>query len=432
MRMHIVNKMRYSKSKIDKAGSTIAKKLSISVEEHNNYEKIIDWWREAHFIPLTEVTLKLIEWFQSIESNVHVNQRLKRKPQILKKLIRKKNMRLSQMRDIGGCRAIFENNEKIDEVADLIRTKARRYKYFSIVSEADYRVNGRVESGYRALHITVERNGFQIEIQLRSRIQHYWAEAIERTSVLCETSLKEGEGFPEIIDYFKIVSDAFFEIDYLRKPSDYLIQQIVEKEVNIRRIAEANEKMTTGGKAINLSFMRAMVEREKKRKGKIKNWVLIFDWKKGIFLYWSETGYTVDEVTKTYSEKEKNFPYEDGYEVVLIGSTSVESIKETHSHYFGVESYDEIISSIHKMVDNRQCEISVAAYKVLSKLYSHGHWGGNTCSLDTVSNHYCASENCDQALHELAEGGLVNYSGPKAPISLISRKRVKIEEILKK
>lgn len=424
-----MNEISYSKSKIDKAGVVLARD-NFEQDQYGECEKIVEWWRESHLKPLTEVTLKLIEWFHVFEAVVSVNQRLKRKPQIIKKIRRKPNMRLSQMRDIGGCRAIFDTNEQLEEAAELIRTKSKRYKYFLIIDEADYRVHGRQESGYRALHITVERNGYRIEIQLRSKLQHAWAEAIERTSVLCEKSLKEGEGPQDIIDFFKVTSDAFCEVDWKRKISDELIKKVFEKEECLRESAFVTPKMIAGGTKMNEAFMKAMVARERKRKGKIKNWVLIFDWKQGVFTHWMETDQDPEIASKIYSYQEQSFKYDEGYEVVLIGSTFVKSIKETHSHYFGVESYQEILQFIHQLIDGSREGLSVEAYYVLKKLTSHGHWGANSCSFDTLRNHYCALPNCEEALRELAERGYILFEGIKEPMSLLPAKRGEISRIV--
>jgi len=118
-------------------------------------------------------------------------------------------MRLSQMQDIGGCRAIFMTNQEIDRAKDIIHKKSR-YRFITIISESDYRVTGRSESGYRALHIVCERNGYKIEIQLRTQVQHAWAEEIERTSIICQCPLKEGKGPYGVLEYFKKISDQFY------------------------------------------------------------------------------------------------------------------------------------------------------------------------------------------------------------------------------
>jgi hypothetical protein len=36
-----------------------------------------------------------------------------------------------------------------------------------------------------------------------------------------------------------------------------------------------------------------------------------------------------------YGDWERKYPFEDGYEVVIIGADSAETIRHTHAHYFG-------------------------------------------------------------------------------------------------
>lgn len=66
------------------------------------------------------------------------------------------------------------------------------------------------------LHVILDKNGYKLELQIRSRIQHYWAESIERTSVIYGHHLKEQEGAPEVISYFRLLSDLFYEIEAIR------------------------------------------------------------------------------------------------------------------------------------------------------------------------------------------------------------------------
>jgi hypothetical protein len=84
-----------------------------------------------------------------------------------------------------------------------------------------------------------------------------------------------------------------------------------------------------------------MIEKERSLNTKgINNWIIIFNWKDGLFVHWVAPEKKVEEASKQYSDLEKTWPYEKGFEVVLIGANSVSTIRETHSHYFGVESYN--------------------------------------------------------------------------------------------
>ncbi|HGH6232230.1 TPA: RelA/SpoT domain-containing protein, partial [Neisseria meningitidis] len=112
----------------------------------------------------------------------YIAQRLKRKPQIIRKLNRL-SVRLTQLQDIGGCRIIVPTNRDVDKIYKFLSSKKDNLD-FLIKKVTDYREKGRDDSGYRALHIIIERENLNFELQIRSRIQHYWAESIEKTSVV--------------------------------------------------------------------------------------------------------------------------------------------------------------------------------------------------------------------------------------------------------
>jgi ppGpp synthetase/RelA/SpoT-type nucleotidyltranferase len=422
--------LAYSKSKINKSGRLLASgQLSIDDTEHE-LNIVFDWWREMHLTPLTEVTLKLIEWLQEIDSSIIINQRLKRKPQIVKKIRRKPTMRLSQMRDLGGCRAIFDSNEKLEEALVLIKSKSMKSRYFIIENIIDYRRDGREESGYRALHIIVNRNGHMLEVQLRTKIQHKWAESIEQTSVWFGCSLKEGEGPDELIQYFKITSDAFSEVDTGKRPSVELVKKVTEYEEKIETSYNHSKIIMLHEKKDNVNYLRAMKQRELSLKGRMKNWILIFDWKKGHFVHWAEVPKNPEKASRLYSDYEISYPYEAGFEVVLIGSSDVESIQSTHSHYFGVESFEQILQSIYSIIYSDFRGLSYNAFGILSKLYSHGAWSSNALSYETLKNHYCRFYLLDVGLKELFEKELIFFESNKVPIYLASSRKGEIEAIV--
>jgi len=116
--------MGISKTKLDKAGSILAKS-SIYDETTLEADIILDSWRENHILPLTEITLKLQEWLKDFKQEYYLAQRLKRKPQIIRKLNRL-SVRLSQLQDIGGCRVIFPNNNIINEFIYYISEKNKK------------------------------------------------------------------------------------------------------------------------------------------------------------------------------------------------------------------------------------------------------------------------------------------------------------------
>ena len=77
-----------SKNKIDKAGATLSDKERQYDDISLEMDYIFDDYRKNNLEPLTDLTLDIQSWLQSYDNNYYIAQRLKRKPQILRKLRR--------------------------------------------------------------------------------------------------------------------------------------------------------------------------------------------------------------------------------------------------------------------------------------------------------------------------------------------------------
>jgi ppGpp synthetase/RelA/SpoT-type nucleotidyltranferase len=155
--------------------------------------------------PLRKVTVGVRQFVERESSEIVVGQRLKRMPQILDKLARFPSMRLSQMEDMGGCRAIMPGGAA--EVQGVLRRIRRNWQ---IALFRDYVREPKV-TGYRAVHVVVLRDERLIEIQLRTLGQHDWAEAVERIAARTGHNLKDGEGPDDLVEYLRLVARAIYE-----------------------------------------------------------------------------------------------------------------------------------------------------------------------------------------------------------------------------
>jgi putative GTP pyrophosphokinase len=189
----------------------------VTVRERLDALAIVDAWRQSHAGPLEWVTGALGRRVGPIATQCVIAQRLKRMPQIIKKLARYGNMNLARMQDLGGCRIVLSDLDQVDEAARLIKSYGTNR--WEIRHQADYRLQGRPDTAYRALHIIVIRDQRMIEIQLRTLRQHAWAEAVERVTALSDHDVKEGRAPEEFLEYFKLASDTFFSMDTARDVS---------------------------------------------------------------------------------------------------------------------------------------------------------------------------------------------------------------------
>jgi ppGpp synthetase/RelA/SpoT-type nucleotidyltranferase len=133
------------------------------------------------------------------------------------------------MEDVAGCRAVLLDPAEVTAVAQRIKRK------WSVREVSDYREEGKPGTGYRGLHVVVERRGRLVEIQLRTGEQHYWAEVVERTSSATGFALKDGEGPADLLEYLRLASDLTWQHETERPRNDEQFARLVALRKRVRR-----------------------------------------------------------------------------------------------------------------------------------------------------------------------------------------------------
>ena len=100
---------KYTGKQIIKAGEML---LDYNIEEFDSAMDILSYWRFSHEKPLGEALKILQETTIKIDKNAIFAKRLKRYVSIVYKLRRFRKMKLKNMQDIGGCRAIISSPRK--------------------------------------------------------------------------------------------------------------------------------------------------------------------------------------------------------------------------------------------------------------------------------------------------------------------------------
>jgi putative GTP pyrophosphokinase len=137
-----------------------------------------------------------------VQGRTEVTQRLKRMDTIIDKLSREPTMQVTQMQDIGGVRALLPSQSHVYSVSRRLR------KSWTILRVRDYIAEPK-PSGYRAIHLIVQRRGYPVEVQLRTLRQDIWANQLEVLGRRIGMGLKFGAGPAEIHSYFVTVSKVF-------------------------------------------------------------------------------------------------------------------------------------------------------------------------------------------------------------------------------
>jgi Region found in RelA / SpoT proteins len=211
---------QFSRQEINAAGNClIAENQVVWVAKRDEMLAIINNWRSSHNFPLQIFKMTLLRRAKAIDSKAIVAQRIKRLSSIEAKLRRFDDMRLAQMQDLGGCRAVVENIRRVNRLVALYvkgRSKNPTSRH-EFVKEKDYIQEPKTD-GYRSIHLIYRYksaskqfavyNGLKIEIQIRSRLQHAWATAVETVSIFTGQALKSSGGEAAWRRFFLLMSSA--------------------------------------------------------------------------------------------------------------------------------------------------------------------------------------------------------------------------------
>lgn len=170
---------------------------------------VAEAWRRAHAYPMNTWQVRMRRYTKGVEGS-SVVQRLKRMPSIEKKLQRFENMQLSTIQDLGGVRVIVPH---VSDVRALQRKLLDKPGKHQLTSHEDYLTNPKSD-GYRSVHLVhaygtsraTSWEGLRVEVQIRTRIQHTWATAVETVDLFTGQRLKSGAGDEWWREFFALMS----------------------------------------------------------------------------------------------------------------------------------------------------------------------------------------------------------------------------------
>ncbi len=204
----------YPRDRVNEAGKILKDDNPKSEFEREAALIIINNWRTCHNFPLNTFQVRLRTKAKEIDPDSLVAQRIKRLISIKLKLNRFPNMKLTQMQDIGGCRAIVSTGKQVDDLVHIYKHGSRGIKH-NLATEDDYILKPK-DTGYRGVHLVYkyksDKNshyeGLKIEIQIRTKLQHAWATAVETVDTFTRQSLKSSQGQDDWLRFFELMGSA--------------------------------------------------------------------------------------------------------------------------------------------------------------------------------------------------------------------------------
>ena len=329
---------KFSRNQVSKAGDYLTKNADFPGENEKWGEwlqayRVLANWRACHGYPINTFQATLRTRLKKIDEAALVAQRLKRTPSILNKLSRLKGMSLARMQDIGGLRAVVGTTKQLAVLNESYLSSKLTHK---LVSQYDY-VRHPKPSGYRSIHLVYRYkgrtptpyDGLLLELQLRTRVQHSWATAVETAGTFLEHSLKSNEGPEEWLKFFALAGNAFAFLEgtsrvpgfeALGRAETYALTVAESNRLRVRDMllgySSAVKEIAPGTRTAAFYLIELNVKQEEKTV--------------------SITPFARDQLERAnvaYAELEKQASL-SGNQVVLVSAGSIESLRRAYPNYF--------------------------------------------------------------------------------------------------
>jgi hypothetical protein len=349
---------QFPRGRVDWAGDVLAGYKTVSTADFDLALKIINNWRSSHSYPLQAIKVTLRGRARQVDRRAIIAQRLKRLSSISAKLVRNNKMHLSQMQDIGGCRAVLRNMAKVNKLVKLYTESwAKNPKVRAeFVKAFDY-INGPKIDGYRGIHLIYKYRskskkhrvwkGLRIEIQIRSRLQHAWATAVETVDAFTGQGLKVSGGTgTEKKDwgrFFALMSSA---IACREKCPMVPNTPSTEEELipELKALAQQlNVVSTLGG------WTYAMKSLGIKADPDAVLFLLILDTAKYEYTWQAFKRSQIKEAQRAYLNVEKRLESIPGSQAVLVSADSMEAVRAAYPNFYADTS--AFIRAFHEAID---------------------------------------------------------------------------------
>lgn len=317
-----------SKKAVMRAGEILINP-DVGMDEWTGALDTLSNWRAAHAYPMHALLMMLRNRSIKIDKGAVVVQRLKRTPSILEKLSRYPDMKLHRMQDISGCRAIVSTARDVEKLSESNTSSRTRHRLHKVNNYID----APKESGYRGVHLIFKYGGekqefkdYFVELQLRSKIQHAWATAVEIVDTFTQQALKASRGSQEWKDFFRYISAEFAKAE--KRPVDVALREI-DTASESKRLAELlNVVVRLNAFAVSVSYITKKLDNK-------TDYFLLELTEHATSITVTQFGTAnFDDATKMYLEREKIAKDDHSYDVVLVAAGSMHALQRAYPNYF--------------------------------------------------------------------------------------------------
>lgn len=338
--------MKYSRNKINNAGKALLAGPETGFP-FTDANLVVEDWRKLHMVPLEDLVGEISRLLaQSGVTAAFSSHRLKRMTSIIAKLRHNPGMGLGGLQDIGGARFVFEDIPSLLKAQQIIASAS--FEHFVIDREPYDYVASPKESGYRSIHFTykyvsenADYDGLRVELQIRTRLQHDWAMAVEVGELISKSPLKASIGDEHWLAFFKLASAIFArkeEMPVAESFANYSEQDYCVSYAKLDQNYKFLDQLQALVKAVKISEKHAL---------KMGYAVVLIQFEEKQVWLRHYNADALEEATKYYSEVEKTIK-EDNAAVVLVSVSDMKELQDAYPSYFLNAS--EFVQSLNDFV----------------------------------------------------------------------------------
>ena len=206
--------LTYSPGEVRRAGDVIADNTWTQESRDAILQAftVANNWRDSHLYPMRSTRVSVGQRMRGRGLKGYTAARPKRMTSIRRKLQRL-TINLEQINDIAGCRAVLDDMASVTELIEMCETV-----FPHTVRQTYPYIKTPKLDGYRSHHIVFNFEddgepdafkGRRVELQIRTRLQHSWATAVEAVGLYRGEEMKQGEGDPDWLKLFRLMSREF-------------------------------------------------------------------------------------------------------------------------------------------------------------------------------------------------------------------------------
>lgn len=299
---------------------------------------VINNWRSSHSYPLNVFQTTLRRYARKVDESPLIAQRIKRLSSITHKLQRFPQMRMSQMQDIGGCRAVVKSIAATRRLAELYNSsniKHTRATFDDYISEPK-------PSGYRGIHLVyryfsdknkTEYNGLKIEIQLRSQYMHAWATAVETVGTFVQQALKSSVGEQDWLRFFALMGTAIA----IRERSEIVPDTPANRQALLSELRYYAQKLDVGNRLRAYGAAMQTIRGEQNDSPRVENghyYLLVLEATASKLTITGFSQGQFEAASEAYLAAEKRSNEKPGTDAVLVSVDSLAALERAYPNYF--------------------------------------------------------------------------------------------------